>query len=359
MVNHEEPSKPNDAAADMSAESADFKKFYAEKILKSKQDLCFQVEFYFSDSNLYVDDFLNKVMSQNDGWVPIKTLLTFTRVKRLVEKAQKDIPIVDPAQLLSEALHESKALLRVSEDNLKVQRATPMEDPSVVAERTVAVFGFPSDREFNEVEQKKFWEQYGDVRCIRRLKARSKSMLVIEYASNETAQKVINLEKIIFEGIELRIRKRMVAKKFQKSRKRKRYDDDYGDDLDECIPYTSDRVLKLVDLPENVKWKDLRVWVENSFIGKRDGFYLKVVWDDEYAYIRLKGDVSAEDAVEKLENTRWVRDGEEKPNVEIVEDCNAIWNELGTSSVKKSQGSRRKKRRCKEPGSKQPKWKQW
>lgn len=346
MANHEGPSKPKDIAAKKSTESGDFKKFYAEKILKSKQELCRQVEFYFSDSNLYVDDFLNKVMSENDGWLPVKTLLTFTRVKRLIEKAQKDIPIVDPVQLLIEALHESKTLLRLSDDMLNIQRATPMEDPSVVAERTVVIFGFPPNLDFNEEEQKIFWGEYGVVRCIRRFMARSTNMLVIEYVNNETAQRVINLERVHFKGIELRIRKRTVAEKFQKNRKRKRYDDDFGDDLDGyTIPYASDRILKLVDLPEWVTFKDLRVWIENSNIAK-DGFYLKPIYDDEYAWLRLKGDVSAEDAVEQLEDTPWVKDGEEKPNIEVVDDGSEIWSELGTY-VKNNLRSPRKKRRVK------------
>lgn len=323
MANLEEGEKPVDR--EEGGKPMDFKKFFAGKMLKSKQELCHQVEFYFSDSNLYGDDFLNKVMRENDGWVPIKTLLTFTRVKSLVDQAQKDIPIVDPTLLLSEALRESKTLLRLSEDGFSVQRATPMEDPEVVAARTIAVFGFPSNRQFNADHQKKFWEQHGDVRCIRRYMARSRCMLLIEYAYKELAERVIRFRTLNYDGVELTIRKRAVPTKRGKARKRKRSDDE---EWDETTPYTPDRVLKLVDLEEGTKWRHLRVWIENSGIAVEEGFFLKLV--DDHAWIRLKGDVSAEDAVETLEETRWI-DDEDPPRIEYVKDASEIWSELVSS----------------------------
>lgn len=48
--------------------------------------------------------------------------------------------------------------------------------------------------------------------------------------------------------------------------------------------------------------------------------------------------------MENLEDTPWVKDGEEKPNVEVVEDGSEIWSELGIY-VKNSLRSPRKKRR--------------
>ncbi|KAJ8139152.1 hypothetical protein OY671_007636, partial [Metschnikowia pulcherrima] len=41
-----------------------------------------QVEFYFSDSNLQTDKFLFKIYEANDGWVELKTILTFGRMRQ-------------------------------------------------------------------------------------------------------------------------------------------------------------------------------------------------------------------------------------------------------------------------------------
>jgi len=47
-----------------------------------------QVEFYFSDSNLIKDKFLKDLVNKDDeGYVPIETLLTFNRLKKLSNDA--------------------------------------------------------------------------------------------------------------------------------------------------------------------------------------------------------------------------------------------------------------------------------
>jgi len=331
-----------------SAEAQDFAKFYSNKLACSKQELCQQVEYYFSDANLYVDDYLNRVMSKNDGWVPLETLSRFSRVKKLLAKALKDIPIVNKTLILSSAIRESKSLLKLSEDGLNVQRATPREDPELVVERMVALMGFPANQEFNLEEQRKFWGEYGAVSSIKRYSSGDTYMVVVEFADKETALKVIGFEKLYFKGNEITIRKRMVAKKYQKNRKRKRCEDDDNDKIEEYLPYTEDRLLKLTELPENIRFKSLRQWIENSDIAGQDGHYLKIDWDDECAWLRLKGDVSAEDAVEKLEETPWVIYDENAPAVEVVEEGSEIWKELGTFVNNEPKPPRKKRR--KKPG---------
>jgi len=331
-----------------SAESQDFAKFYSNKLAGSKQELCHQVEYYFSDANLYVDDYLNKVMSENDGWVPLEILRRFSRIKKLLAKAQKEIPIVNQTLLLTTAIRESTSLLKLSEDGLNVQRATPREDPEVVAERMVALLGFPANLEFNLEEQRKFWGEYGAVRSIKRSSYGDTYMVVVEFADKETALRVIGFEKLYFKGHEITIRKRMVAKKYQKNRKRKRCEDDDDDNTEEYLPYTEDRILKLTELPEYVRFKRLRMWIDNSGIASKDGFFLKIDWDDEFAWLRLKGDVSAEDAIGKLEETPWVRDDENAPAVEGFEDGREIWKELGTFVQNEPKPPRKKRR--KKPG---------
>merc|ERR1719419_1951884 len=74
-----------------------------------------------------MDDFLKTVMTANGGWVPVKILRSFWRINRLLRMARKEIPIVNQTLLLSSAIRESSSLLKLSEDGLKVQRATPME----------------------------------------------------------------------------------------------------------------------------------------------------------------------------------------------------------------------------------------
>ncbi|KAJ8540889.1 hypothetical protein K7X08_001705 [Anisodus acutangulus] len=48
-----------------------------------------QIEYYFSDANLVKDDFLRLKMDE-EGWVPIKLIANFPRVKNLTEKVQSN-----------------------------------------------------------------------------------------------------------------------------------------------------------------------------------------------------------------------------------------------------------------------------
>ncbi|CAN4123019.1 unnamed protein product [Withania somnifera] len=48
-----------------------------------------QIEYYFSDANLVKDDFLRSQMDE-EGWVPIKLIANFPRVKTMTEKVQSD-----------------------------------------------------------------------------------------------------------------------------------------------------------------------------------------------------------------------------------------------------------------------------
>ncbi|KAL0889291.1 hypothetical protein Bca101_013274 [Brassica carinata] len=100
-----------------------------------KQKIIRQVEYYFSDENLPTDKFLLNAMKKNKkGFVPISTIATFHKMKKLTR---------DHALLVS-ALKESSFLV-VSADEKKVKRLSPLpevRDPKIF---TVLVENLPED----------------------------------------------------------------------------------------------------------------------------------------------------------------------------------------------------------------------
>ncbi|CAN6971950.1 unnamed protein product [Brassica rapa subsp. trilocularis] len=94
-----------------------------------------QVEYYFSDENLPTDKFLLNAMKKNKkGFVPISTIATFHKMKKLTR---------DHALIVS-ALKESSFLV-VSSDEKKVKRVSPLpevRDPKIF---TVLVENLPED----------------------------------------------------------------------------------------------------------------------------------------------------------------------------------------------------------------------
>ncbi|KAJ4901526.1 La-related protein 6A [Raphanus sativus] len=100
-----------------------------------KQKIIRQVEYYFSDENLPTDKFLLNALKKNKkGFVPISTIATFHKMKKLT----RDL------DLIVSALKESSFLV-VSSDGKKVKRLSPLpevRDPKIF---TVLVENLPDD----------------------------------------------------------------------------------------------------------------------------------------------------------------------------------------------------------------------
>lgn len=103
-----------------------------------------QVEFYFSDSNLQLDKFLWKIYEANDGWVELKTILTFSRMRQF-----------RPEEKVVEALRALDKLV-VSENGELIKRKAPVPDFDAIKQakkkNTVHIEGFPETATQDELE---------------------------------------------------------------------------------------------------------------------------------------------------------------------------------------------------------------
>lgn len=103
-----------------------------------------QVEFYFSDSNLQTDRFLWKIYEANDGWVELKTLLTFGRMRQY-----------RPEDKVIAALKTSDKLVLSANDDM-VRRKDPLKDfnelKNIRKKNSVHIEGFPKDLKQEELE---------------------------------------------------------------------------------------------------------------------------------------------------------------------------------------------------------------
>ncbi|VVB08138.1 unnamed protein product [Arabis nemorensis] len=108
-----------------------------------KQKIIRQVEYYFSDENLPTDKFLlNAMKKTKKGFVPISTIATFHKMKKLTR---------DHALIVS-ALKESSFLV-VSQDGKKVKRLSPLpevRDPKIF---TVLVENLPEDHSDENIRE--------------------------------------------------------------------------------------------------------------------------------------------------------------------------------------------------------------
>lgn len=161
-----------------------------------------QVEFYFSDNNLPYDKFLWKETKKNDGWVPIKTIHSFKRMRRY-----------EPFEEVVAAIRKSESLLEVSEDGLQVRRRVPLKVPAAEENksrfaRTVYAKGFGEETPTSQFDIEKFFAQFGptnQVRLRRTDEGQFKSSVFVEFTKLEDAQKFVSLTdpKPEYNGTEL------------------------------------------------------------------------------------------------------------------------------------------------------------
>jgi len=113
-----------------------------------------QIEFYFSNSNYPRDKFLRKIAADNNGYVPIKVLTTFNRVKSI----SQDVGLIT-------AVLASSDELEVKDDMVKRKTAVPEKDNSI--DRSIYVKGFPTNNTVTIETVSEFFSKFGDVLSIR------------------------------------------------------------------------------------------------------------------------------------------------------------------------------------------------
>ena len=165
---------------------------------------CSQIEFYFSDSNLYRDEFLHDLITGDPaGFVDIATLCMFNRIKQLLNLSSRTPGDVSEGALetVATALEGSSELV-VSEDRKRVKRARALvEDPTEVAkeidERSLVVGPFRFDIHLEELQS--YLETLGEVKSVRmRRHMHSKDFrgsVFVEFASIEEAERVLKKSK--------------------------------------------------------------------------------------------------------------------------------------------------------------------
>lgn len=148
-----------------------------------------QVEFYFSDSNLQTDKFLWRIYEANDGWVELKTILTFGRMRQY-----------RPEDRVIAALKTSDKLVLSPKEDM-IRRKDPLREfnelKNVRKRNSVHIEGFP-----NETSQEDLEEFFNTKICpnlpkekvicsIRRIKTRSTKeffgVVDIEFKTQEDA----------------------------------------------------------------------------------------------------------------------------------------------------------------------------
>ncbi|XP_066494073.1 lupus La protein homolog [Tiliqua scincoides] len=169
-----------------------------------ERKVCQQIEYYFGDYNLPRDKFLQDVIKKDDGWVTLKTIITFNRLKCLTTDFK----------VIVEALRKSKTgLMEVSNDKSKIRRTPNKPLPAItkqykneVKSRSVYIKGFPLDSNLDDI--KGWLDNKGKIENIfmrRTLEKSFKGSVFTVFDSVEAAKKFVDTPNQKYDVAELTV----------------------------------------------------------------------------------------------------------------------------------------------------------
>ncbi|XP_012554375.2 la-related protein 7 [Hydra vulgaris] len=143
-----------------------------------------QLEFYFSDANLRHDRFLRKEITDNDGYVDLKTMLKFNKLKTLTS----DLSVLVKAVEISDSL-------QLNNDKTKLKRKLPLPVIENVDQKTVYVEQFPNDIDHDWL--KEIFSKCGTVEYIslprHKHNNKVKGFAFIEFSTQQEAEKACQM----------------------------------------------------------------------------------------------------------------------------------------------------------------------
>lgn len=213
-----------------------------------------QIEFYFGDANLPRDKFLQEKIKENDGWVQIAVLATFSRMKSLSE----DVSVI------AEALVQSQELLEVSEDRQSVRRKTDLPEAQDNLTTSVYVKGFPLTSTLDEIESFLAGSFDGKIQAIRMRRhpktKEFKGSVFVELSSAEEAERMAATAMTLPEATEPLVL--LVKAKYfeQKNAERtaKKHQVEAGEEEVRPFEYTKGCLIRVEGVPEGVSFNDLK-----------------------------------------------------------------------------------------------------
>jgi len=272
-----------------------------------------QIEYYFGDINLPRDKFLQEQIKLEDGWVPLEIMLKFKRLANLTTDAD----------VIVTALEESK-LIEVSEDKKKIRRSPDLPLPVMNEERrqelmsrTVYCKGFPrEDTTMDNVLE--FFSSHGPIENIQMRSFREKEpkkvvfrgSVFVLFKTKELAEEFLKKGAVKYNDVELitkwqsdylESKKQEYEKNAKKSKKTK-----HGNQQKTVPP------VKELSLPKGaiLHLKGTNSDTTRDIIKKTlvqeglDVVFVQFCNGGSEAWVRLQGENSSKEYVEKLEDRK-------------------------------------------------------
>lgn len=244
-----------------------------------------QVEFYFGDANLPRDKFLQEKIKENDGWVQLSVLASFTRMKSLSE----DVAVI------AEAAEKSVELLELNEDRTCVRRKTDLPEAQDNLNTSVYIKGFSLTATLDDIEAFLAGAFDGKIQAIRMRRNPTtkefKGSVFAELASAEEAEHLAGMTLSLSEATEPLVI--LVKAKYFEQKNASRTNKRKADDVEEERPfeYTKGCIVIVDAVPEGVTFDQIK----ESLGAKRQVAFADIA--NATATIRFKESLSEGDSL--------------------------------------------------------------
>lgn len=282
-------------------------------ISKLEKDIIEQVEYYFSDSNLFRDNFLLGEFKKNDGWVNLSTLITFKRLAALTTDLKVIVDALDKSD---------NGLIEINENRESIRRHPERPLPEKNEEtrkelisRTAYVKGFPLDLELSTIiEYFKDFPKVSHVVIRKYLDKptksyKSKGSVFATFSTKDQCAAFLS-QDVKYQEKEL-IKKWQsdyyAGKKIEQSEKKK----EKAARQEPAITLPKGAVLFITEIKGDVTREIIKEKIE-ALDG--DVAFVDFTKGDERAYVRLSKENGAKDIIGKLENGK----------IELAENESAI-----------------------------------
>lgn len=288
----------------------------ASKPTKLQQDIIDQVEYYFGDSNLFRDKFLQAETAKNEGWVMLTTLTTFKRLAALS---------TDPTVIVDALDKSDSGLLEISEDRQSVrrhpERPLPEKNEEVrqeIQSRTAYVKGFPKEMEMPEMIE--YFKDYPKVSHVVIRKYvdkptktyKSKGSVFVTFSTRDQCAAFLS-QDVKHKDAELITKWQSdyyASKKTERQEKQKEKNAKLNPEIE--LPKGS--VLHITEIKSDVTREMIKSKIEAM---ECDVAFVDFAKGDEAAYVRLNKENGAKELLAKLENSKIKLNENEVPVVAL------------------------------------------
>lgn len=281
-------------------------------LTKLEKDIIEQVEYYFSDSNLFRDKFLQSETAKNDGWIPLTTLTTFKRLALLSTDVKVIVDALDKSDSGLLEIHADRQSIRRHPERPLPERNE--ETRQEITSRTAYAKGFPKEMDVADILE--FFKSYPKVAHVVIRKYldkptktyKSKGSVFVTFTTRDQCAAFLS-QDVKYNDVELITK---WQSDYHAGKKTERLDKqrEKNAHLEPAFELPKGAVLKITEIKPDITREIIKAKIEGM---EFEVAFVDFTKGDEKAFVRISKENGAKELLAKLENGKIQLEENESP----------------------------------------------